>query len=59
VIPGQILSKQAKPTAWANHSFAELNDVYSHTFDVLTTESGRSNSEWVQVGNEIRRNVMA
>jgi arabinogalactan endo-1,4-beta-galactosidase len=37
VIPGQILQQQAKPTAWANHSFAELlNDVYSHTFDVLT-----------------------
>jgi arabinogalactan endo-1,4-beta-galactosidase len=42
--------KQAKP-AWANHSFAELlNDVYSHTFDVFDCTSGRSNSEWVQVG---------
>jgi arabinogalactan endo-1,4-beta-galactosidase len=28
--------KQAKPTAWANHVLQLLNDVYSHTFDVLT-----------------------
>jgi arabinogalactan endo-1,4-beta-galactosidase len=46
---------QAKPTAWANHTFAELqNDVYKHTFDVLTAlKSAGVNPEWVQIGNEI------
>lgn len=47
--------KQAKPAAWANHTFAELqNDVYKHTFDVLTAlKSAGVTPEWVQVGNEI------
>lgn len=47
--------KQAKPAAWANHSFTELlNDVYKHTFDVLTLlKTAGVTPEWVQVGNEI------
>ena len=48
--PGQ----QAKPAAWAGHSFGQLlTDVYSHTYSVL--DSLRKNNvvpEWVQVGNE-------
>ncbi|WP_431243591.1 glycoside hydrolase family 53 protein [Flavobacterium sp. P21] len=47
--------KQNKPAAWAKHSFAELlNDVYNHTFDVLTLlKKAGVTPEWVQVGNEI------
>ena len=47
--------KQAKPAAWANHSFVALqNDVYKHTHDVLTAlKSAGVTPEWVQVGNEI------
>ncbi len=46
---------QSKPAAWENHSLEELkNDVYSHTFDVLTAlKSAGVTPEWVQVGNEI------
>ncbi|QBN20646.1 arabinogalactan endo-1,4-beta-galactosidase [Flavobacterium nackdongense] len=46
---------QTKPAAWTNHSFAELqNDVYKHTFDVLTAlKTAGVTPEWVQVGNEI------
>lgn len=52
--------KQAKPAAWANHSFAELqNDVYKHTFDVLTAlKSAGVTPEWVQIGNEIPRGML-
>jgi arabinogalactan endo-1,4-beta-galactosidase len=48
-------AKQAKPAAWANHSFSELlNDVYNHTFDVLSAlKTAGVTPEWVQVGNEI------
>ena len=48
-------SKQNKPAAWANHTFAELlNDVYNHTFDVLTAlKTAGVTPEWVQIGNEI------
>jgi arabinogalactan endo-1,4-beta-galactosidase len=48
-------AKQAKPAAWTNHSFAQLlNDVYNHTFDVLTAlKAAGVKPEWVQVGNEI------
>ncbi|HQZ24024.1 MAG TPA: glycosyl hydrolase 53 family protein [Flavobacterium sp.] len=48
-------AKQAKPAAWANHSFADLqNDVYKHTFDVLSAlKSAGVTPEWVQIGNEI------
>lgn len=48
-------AKQAKPAAWANHSFDELvGDVYNHTVDVLTALSDKDViPEWVQVGNEI------
>jgi arabinogalactan endo-1,4-beta-galactosidase len=48
-------SKQNKPAAWVNHSFSELlNDVYNHTFDVLTALNAAGvTPEWVQIGNEI------
>ena len=48
-------SKQNKPAAWANHTFAELlNDVYNHTFDVLMAlKNVGVTPEWVQIGNEI------
>lgn len=48
-------AKQNKPAAWANHTFAELlNDVYDHTFDVLTAlKTAGVTPEWVQIGNEI------
>ncbi|TRW22352.1 cellulase family glycosylhydrolase [Flavobacterium zepuense] len=47
--------KQAKPAAWANHSFADLRkDVYKHTYDVLQLlKNAGVTPEWVQVGNEI------
>jgi len=47
--------KQAKPAAWANHSFPDLlDDVYKHTFDVLQLlKKAGVIPEWVQVGNEI------
>ena len=47
--------KQNKPAAWANHTFPELlNDVYQHTYDVLTLlKQAGVTPEWVQVGNEI------
>ena len=46
---------QTKPAAWANHSFAELqNDVYNHTYDVLNAlKTAGVTPEWVQIGNEI------
>jgi arabinogalactan endo-1,4-beta-galactosidase len=46
---------QAKPAAWANHTFAQLlNDVYTHTFDVLNAlKAAGVTPEWVQIGNEI------
>ena len=48
-------SKQTKPAAWTIHTFAELlNDVYNHTFDVLTAlKTAGVTPEWVQIGNEI------
>lgn len=48
-------AKQAKPAAWANLSFDALqNNVYEHTFDVLTAlQKAGVTPEWVQVGNEI------
>ncbi|MEN3324990.1 glycosyl hydrolase 53 family protein [Mariniflexile soesokkakense] len=47
--------KQAKPAAWAAHTFTELlDDVYNHTFDVLNAlKIAGVTPEWVQVGNEI------
>ena len=47
--------KQTKPFAWKNHSFSEfLNDVYSHTEDVLKAlKQVGVTPEWVQIGNEI------
>jgi arabinogalactan endo-1,4-beta-galactosidase len=52
--------KQAKPAAWANHSFTELlNDVYNHTFEVLTAlKKAGVTPEWVQIGNEIPGGMM-
>ena len=49
--PGQ----QTKPVAWANHTFPTLlNDVYNHTFEVLTAlKTAGVTPEWVQIGNEI------
>jgi len=51
---------QTKPAAWANHTFSELqNDVYKHTFDVLTAlKSAGVTPEWVQVGNEIPGGIL-
>ncbi|RZJ31801.1 MAG: arabinogalactan endo-1,4-beta-galactosidase [Flavobacterium sp.] len=48
-------AKQFKPKAWENHSFPELlNDVYKHTFDVLSAiKKAGVTPEWVQIGNEI------
>ncbi|WP_236018519.1 MULTISPECIES: glycoside hydrolase family 53 protein [Hymenobacter] len=47
--------KQAKPAAWASHSFAQLlTDVYDHTFSTMTAlKAAGVTPEWVQVGNEI------
>lgn len=52
--------KQFKPKAWENHSFPDLlNDVYSHTYDVLNAlKSAGVTPEWVQVGNEIPGGMM-
>lgn len=46
---------QTKPAAWASHTFPQLlNDVYNHTFDVLTAlKTAGVTPEWVQIGNEI------
>jgi len=48
-------AKQTKPAAWATHTFAQLlDDVYNHTFDVLTDlKTAGVTPEWVQIGNEI------
>ena len=47
--------KQTKPAAWASHTFPQLlNDVYNHTFEVLTAlKTAGVTPEWVQIGNEI------
>lgn len=52
--------KQAKPEAWASHSFLELlNDVYAHTFEVLDTlKSVGVITDWVQIGNEIPNGML-
>ncbi len=48
-------AKQNKPDAWAAHTFPQLlNDVYSHTYNVLRLlKHAGVTPEWVQVGNEI------
>ena len=48
-------SKQTKPAAWSNHTFSDLlNDVYNHTFEVLTAlKTAGVTPKWVQIGNEI------
>jgi arabinogalactan endo-1,4-beta-galactosidase len=47
--------KQAKPAAWASHSFTQLlTDVYDYTHNFMTSlDSAGVTPEWVQVGNEI------
>lgn len=47
--------KQAKPAAWASHSFAQLlTDVYDHTLSTMQAlKTAGVAPEWVQVGNEI------
>jgi arabinogalactan endo-1,4-beta-galactosidase len=47
--------KQAKPAAWASHSFIQLlTDVYEHTFSTMKAlKAAGVKPEWVQVGNEI------
>lgn len=51
---------QAKPAAWAMDSLAGLeNDVYQHTFDVLTKlKNAGITVSWVQVGNEINSGLL-
>ena len=53
-------SKQNKPAAWANHTFAELlTDVYNHTTDVLNAlKTVGVKPEWVQIGNEIPSGIL-
>ena len=53
-------AKQFKPAAWEKHTFQQLlNDVYQHTFDVLTAlKKAGVTPEWVQIGNEIPGGVM-
>ena len=53
-------SKQNKPAAWANHTFAELlSDVYNHTTDVLNAlKAAGVKPEWVQIGNEIPSGIL-
>lgn len=48
-------SKQAKPAAWAMHTFPELlTDVYDYTYGFMTAlVAAGVQAEWVQVGNEI------
>jgi len=45
---------QAKPVAWASHTFAQLlTDVYDYTYGFMTAlDSAGVKPEWVQVGNE-------
>jgi len=47
--------KQAKPAAWASHSFPQLlADVYEHTVSTMKAlKASGVTPEWVQVGNEI------
>jgi arabinogalactan endo-1,4-beta-galactosidase len=47
-------TKQAKPAAWATHTFAQLlNDVYNYTNSFMTSlDSAGVKPEWVQIGNE-------
>lgn len=47
--------KQAKPAAWATHTFTQLlTDVYDYTRDFMVSlDSAGVTPEWVQVGNEI------
>ena len=51
---------QAKPAAWATHTFAELqDDVYNHTYNVLNLlKVAGVTPEWVQVGNEIPAGIL-
>jgi len=51
---------QAKPAAWANHSFSQLKmDVYNHTWDVVNSlKSMAVTPDMVQIGNEINPGML-
>jgi arabinogalactan endo-1,4-beta-galactosidase len=53
-------TSQAKPAAWRTHDFPQLlNDVYEHTYDVLSVlKQNGVVPEWVQVGNEIPNGLL-
>lgn len=53
-------AKQAKPAAWADHSFEQLvTDVYDYTYGVMIALKDKGiTPEWVQVGNEIPWGMM-
>ncbi|MFG3232236.1 arabinogalactan endo-beta-1,4-galactanase [Streptomyces antibioticus] len=51
---------QAKPAAWAGHSYSQLKtDVYHHTYDVLNALKAQgTTADMVQVGNEINGGML-
>jgi arabinogalactan endo-1,4-beta-galactosidase len=51
---------QAKPVAWADHSFSQLQaDVYDHTCDVLNSlKTVGLTPDMVQIGNEINPGML-
>ncbi len=53
-------SKQTKPAAWTNMSFADLKTaVATHTSNVLSTlKTNGVTPEWVQVGNETSNGML-
>ena len=53
-------ANQTKPAAWAADTFPQLvQDVYNHTYDVLSTLAANGvTPEWVQVGNETNNGML-
>jgi arabinogalactan endo-1,4-beta-galactosidase len=51
---------QAKPAAWASHSFDQLQtDVYDHTYDVcVSLKNVNAMPDMLQVGNEINPGML-
>jgi arabinogalactan endo-1,4-beta-galactosidase len=51
---------QTKPTAWAGHSFSQLQtDVYDHTYEVINSlKSQGTMPDMVQIGNEINAGML-
>jgi arabinogalactan endo-1,4-beta-galactosidase len=51
---------QAKPAAWADHSFSRLQaDVFEHTFDVCSSlQAAGGSPDMVQIGNEINPGLL-